>query len=65
MTYEERCAAVASFGFTQRQASFLTTVMLHAGVCLPRQYTTFAGIVFEQKTRDFFERLIRERFATA
>lgn len=65
MTCEERCAAVASFGFTPRQASFLTTVMLHAGVCLPRQYTAFAGIVFGQKTRDFFERLTRERFATA
>ena len=65
MTYEERCAAVAGFGFTPRQSSFLTTVMLHAGVCLPRQYTAFAGIVFGQKTRDFFERLTRERFATA
>jgi hypothetical protein len=65
MTHEERCAAVASFGFTPRQASFLTTVMLHAGVCLPRQYTAFAGIVFGQKTRDFFGRLTRERFATA
>jgi hypothetical protein len=65
MTYDERCAAVASFGFTPRQASFLTTVMLHAGVCLPRQYTAFSGIVFGQKTRDFFERLTRERFATA
>jgi hypothetical protein len=65
MTHEERCAAVASFGFTPRLASFLTTVMLHAGVCLPRQYTAFAGIVFGQKTRDFFGRLTRERFATA
>jgi hypothetical protein len=65
MTYEERCAAVAGFGFTPRQSSFLTTVMLHAGVCLPRQYTAFAGIVFGQKTRDFFERLTSQRFATA
>lgn len=65
MTHEQRCAAVAGFGFTPRQSSFLTTVMLHAGVCLPRQYTAFAGIVFGQKTRDFFERLTRERFATA
>ena len=36
MTEEERYAAVASYGFTERQAGFLTTVMLHAGVCLPR-----------------------------
>jgi hypothetical protein len=40
-------------------------VMLHAGVCLPRQYATFAYIVLGQKTRDFFERLTRLRFATA
>jgi hypothetical protein len=65
MTQEERHAAVASYGFTSRQAAFLTTVMLHAGVCVPRQYTAFAGIVFGQKTREFFERLAQERFATA
>ncbi|MGH9199983.1 MAG: hypothetical protein ACRD2A_01955, partial [Vicinamibacterales bacterium] len=65
MTHEERQAAVASYGFTDRQAGFLTTVMLHAGVCLPRQYTTYGGIVFGQKTREFFDRLARERFATA
>lgn len=65
MTLEERCAAVASYGFTSRQAAFLTSVMLHAGVCLPRQYTAFAGIVFGQKTRDFFDRLTQKRYATA
>ncbi len=65
MTEEERYAAVASFGFTSRQAAFLTTVMLHAGVCIPRQYTSFSAIVFGQKTRDFFERLTQERYATA
>jgi hypothetical protein len=30
--------ALTSFGFTARQASFLVLVMLHAGVCLGRQY---------------------------
>ena len=54
-----------AFGFTPRQAAFLTTVMVHAGVCLPRQYTTFCRIVFGHTTRDFFARLVRDRFATA
>ncbi len=39
--------------------------MLHAGVCVPRQYTAFARIAFGQNTREFFERLTRGRFATA
>jgi hypothetical protein len=32
-------------GITERQARFLVNVMLHAGVCVPRQYATFCGIV--------------------
>lgn len=39
----DRVEGVAAFGFTQRQARFLVTVMLHSGVCLLRQYTAFAG----------------------
>ena len=50
--------AVAEFGFTQRQARFLELVMRHAGVCLLRQYSTFAGIVHGQKTRAFFAKLV-------
>jgi hypothetical protein len=65
LSFEERVQAVMAFGFTPRQASFLTTVMVHAGVCLPRQYTTFCRIVFGHTTRDFFARLVRDRFATA
>ena len=57
--------AVAAYGFTRRQATFLTTVMLHSGVCLPRQYTRFAGIVFGHTTREFFARLTAKKFATA
>ena len=41
MTFDERVQAVAKKGFTERQARFLTTVMLHAGVCVPRQYARF------------------------
>jgi hypothetical protein len=40
MTFDERTQAVAKMGgFTERQARFLVTVMLHAGVCVPRHPT--------------------------
>jgi hypothetical protein len=65
MTLEERIAAVAGYGFTTRQAAFLTTVMLHAGVCVQRQYAQFAGLANGHAIRDFFDRLTRDRFATA
>ena len=64
MTAEERFAAVAGFGFTPRQARFLTLVMRHAGVCLLRQYSAFAGIVHGQKTRKFFAKLVRLEYAS-
>jgi len=65
MTSEDRVKAVVKFGFTERQARFLVTVMLHSGVCLLRQYTAFAGIVHGQKTRKFFAKLVRRGYATA
>jgi hypothetical protein len=65
VSFEERVKAVATFGFTERQARFLVTVMLHSGVCLLRQYTTFAGIVHGQKTRNFFNKLVGRRLANA
>ena len=34
MTWEQRVSSVARKGFTERQAAFLVTVMLHAGVCV-------------------------------
>jgi hypothetical protein len=39
-----RNACVRAAGFTPRQARFLVLVLEHSGVCLPRQYRTFAGI---------------------
>jgi len=42
------------FGFTERQARFLVIVLLHAGVCLGRQYCRFAGIARGQVMHDFF-----------
>jgi len=65
MTFADRAASVATYGFTPRQAAFLTTVMLHAGVCVSRQYTAFAHVVFGQNTRDFLKHLTEGRFATA
>jgi hypothetical protein len=40
----ERTNAVASFGFTERQARFLVNVLLHSGVFVERQYCSFAGM---------------------
>lgn len=64
MTREERVAKVQLHGFTERQAGFLVTVMLHSGVCLPRQYETYAGIPHGQKTADFFDGLVAGGYAT-
>ncbi len=44
VTDAERIDAVAKLGFTPRQAGFLVTVALHAGVCLSRQYATYSGL---------------------
>ena len=65
MTDEDRVKAVAELGFTERQARFLVLVMRHAGVCVLRQYSTFAGIVHGQKTRSFFHKLVSRRYASA
>jgi hypothetical protein len=59
MTFNDRVQAIAKKGFTARQAQFLTTVILHAGVCVPRQYARFCGIVYGAKTRKFFAKLVR------
>jgi hypothetical protein len=65
MTLEERIDAVARHGFSSRQARFLVTVMRHAGVCVPRQYSAFAGIAYGHKTNVFFDRLVSRRYAVA
>src|SRR5439155_10457893 len=56
---DERGQPDAKEGFTERQARCLTTVMLHAGVCVPRQYARFCGIVHGEKSRKFFAKLVR------
>jgi hypothetical protein len=64
MSHEERIQAVAGLGFTGRQAGFLAMVLLHAGVCIGRQYCAYARIARGQKMRDFFNDLISRRYAT-
>lgn len=64
MTLAERVDAVAAKGFTERQAGFLVQVMLHAGVCVGRQYCAYARIARGQKVADFFQKLVQKRYAT-
>lgn len=64
MTWEQRVANVARQGFTERQAAFLVTVMLHAGVCVGRQYCAFAKITYGQVVCDFLACLIRRGYAS-
>jgi hypothetical protein len=56
---------LAPFGFTDRQARFLVTVMRHAGIFIGRQYAAFAGITHGQKVHDFIQTLLVRRLATA
>ncbi len=65
MRHEEHLQRVGTFGFTERQTRFLLLVLRHSGVCLARQYCTYAGIVRGQKTQDFFGRLVSRGLATA
>jgi hypothetical protein len=64
VTFADRVQRIAGFGFTERQASFLVTVMLHAGVCVERQYCAAARLVHGQVTRDFFSDLVAKRHVT-
>lgn len=63
MNFDDRVRAVAEFSFTERQARFLVTVMLHSGVCVPRQYADFAGIAYGHKVTKFFDKLASCEFA--
>ena len=65
MTWDERVKAIADHGFTERQAGFLVTVMLHSGVCLGRHYSAFARITHGQKVQDFFRKVVARKYATA
>ena len=64
MNLEPAVQTIAKRGFTDRQARFLVLVARHSGVCVMRQYSSFAGIVFGQKTRKFFANLVRLGFVS-
>jgi hypothetical protein len=64
MNVEHAIQTIAKRGFTERQARFVLLVARHSGVCVMRQYSTFAGIVFGQKTRRFFANLVRARLVS-
>lgn len=64
MTPQERTDAVAVLGFKERQARFLVTVMTYSGVCLPRQFATFADVAYGHRINRFFERLVSRGFAS-
>lgn len=64
MTTEDRVKAIAEFGFSERQARFLEVVLRHAGVCVPRQYASFACIANGgDKCNAFFDKLVRREYA--
>jgi hypothetical protein len=65
VTFAERVHAIIEKGFTERQAGFLVTVMLHSGVCVRRQYCAYARIAHGQKDHDFFASLMAKRQATS
>ena len=66
LTADERVKAVIEFGFTERQARFLVLVMRHAGVCVPRQYASFAGVAHGgAKCNAFFDKLVQPWIAVA
>ena len=65
MNVEQAVHTISSRGFTDRQARFLVLVARHSGVCVMRQYSSFAGIVFGQKTRKFFAKLVRLGFVSS
>ena len=61
---EERIRAVIDCGFTERRARFLVLVMRHAGVCIPRQYASFAGIANGgRRCNAFFDKLVKRGYA--
>jgi hypothetical protein len=66
VTAEDCVNVIVDFGFTERQARFLELVIRHAGVCVPRQYASFAGIANGgKKCNALFDKLIRRGYAVA
>ncbi len=64
MTHEERVRGVRQLGFTEREATFLVAVMLHAGVFLRRQYCASAGIPRGRAAHAFLAKLTGPGYAS-
>jgi len=64
MTFDDRVQVVAKRGFTDRQARFLVTVMLHAGVCVPPSTRGFAASSTARRRGYFFAKLMRLGYAS-
>lgn len=64
LSFDDRVKDVADLGLPDRQARFLVTVMLHAGVCVPRQYARFAGTAYGHTVNDFFDKIVLRGYAT-
>lgn len=64
MKLEDRINAVAELGFSDRQARFLDLVMMFGGLCVPRQYATFAGTAYGRRVSRFFDKLVQRGYAT-
>lgn len=65
LTTDERIYALMDYRFTERQARFLERVLRHGGVCVPRQYASFAGIRHGgARCNEFFAKLVRRGYAT-
>jgi len=64
MTLNKRVAAVAGFGFTERQARFVVHVLLFGGLCVPRQYATFARRAYGHHVSGFLATLVDRGYAT-
>ena len=65
MTSAERIDNVAAHGFTKRQAAFLTTVLLHGGVCVQRQVPRVCRHRARAGHPQFLRGPDRRRYATA
>jgi len=63
MTFAERISLVRALGYSLRQATFLTTVALHSGYCLRRQYAAFTGLKNGNYMKDFLDGLVEQNLA--
>lgn len=64
-TSDDRVQALVACGLAERQARFLVLVLLHAGVCLRRQYSAHEGVQRGRTAHAFLSTLCARGWATA